>query len=63
MAAALLRKEELMNYFHIDVPGSRAATLDGYIQDGYLALGQSMKRPAIVVIPGGGYVYCSRAEG
>lgn len=52
-----------MHYFHINIPGSREATLDGYIQDGYLALGQSMKRPAIVVMPGGGYVYCSRAEG
>ena len=28
-----------------------------------LALGQYSKRPAILVCPGGGYVYCSRAEG
>lgn len=52
-----------MNYFHIPVPGSKAATLDGYILDCDLSLGQYSRRPAIVVCPGGGYVYCSRAEG
>ena len=39
------------------------ATLDGYILDCNLTLGQNTKRPAILVCPGGGYVYCSRAEG
>lgn len=52
-----------MKTFHMEVPGSKAATLDGYILDCDLMLGQYQKRPAIVVIPGGGYVYCSRAEG
>jgi len=52
-----------MKMFHMDVPGSKAATLDGYILDCDLTLGQYQKRPAVIVIPGGGYVYCSRAEG
>ncbi len=52
-----------MRYFHMNVPDSNMATLDGYILDCDLNLGQYAKRPAIVVCPGGGYVYCSRAEG
>ena len=52
-----------MNYFHIPLPGHPEATLDGYILDCDLSLGQYTNRPAIVVCPGGGYVYCSRAEG
>lgn len=52
-----------MNYFHMNVPGHPEATLDGYILDYDLTLGQYKNRPAIVVCPGGGYVYCSRAEG
>lgn len=49
--------------FHMAIPGHPTATLDGYILDCELALGQYQKRPAVVVCPGGGYVYCSRAEG
>lgn len=52
-----------MNMFHMTVPGYPEATLDGYILDCDLNLGQYALRPAIVVCPGGGYVYCSRAEG
>lgn len=52
-----------MNHFHMTLPGHPEATLDGYILDTDLALGQYINRPAIVVCPGGGYVYCSRAEG
>lgn len=52
-----------MHYFHMNVPSSSMATLDGYILDCDLQLGQYQKRPAILVCPGGGYVYCSRAEG
>lgn len=52
-----------MHYFHINVPGSNMATLDGYILDCDLQLGQYKDRPAILICPGGGYVYCSRAEG
>lgn len=52
-----------MRYFHMQLPGHPEATLDGYILDCDLALGQYTERPAIVVCPGGGYVYCSKAEG
>ena len=52
-----------MNYFHMQLPGHEDATLDGYILDCDLALGQYAKRPAIVVCPGGGYVYCAKSEG
>lgn len=52
-----------MYMFHMELPGHESATLDGYILDCDLALGQYTQRPAIVVCPGGGYVYCSRAEG
>lgn len=52
-----------MKMFHMAIPGHPTATLDGYILDCELTLGQYQKRPAVVVCPGGGYVYCSRAEG
>ena len=52
-----------MKMFHMDVPGSKEATFDGYILDTYTTLGQYTKRPAVLVIPGGGYVYCARSEG
>lgn len=52
-----------MKHFLMELPGSREATLEGYLLDTYQTLGQLEKRPAIIVIPGGGYVYCSRAEG
>ncbi len=47
----------------MECPGHSEATLDGYILDCDLQLGQYTARPAIVVCPGGGYAYCSRAEG
>lgn len=52
-----------MRYFHMECPNHPEATLDGYILDCDLMLGQQMLRPAVIVCPGGGYVYCSRAEG
>lgn len=52
-----------MNMFHMTLPDRPTATLDGYILDCYGSLGQYAKRPAIVVCPGGGYVYCARSEG
>lgn len=52
-----------MKMFHMTLPDHPTATLDGYILDCDLAFGQYANRPAIVVCPGGGYVYCSRAEG
>ena len=52
-----------MKSVHFTVPDYPEATLDGYILDCELSFGQEMKRPAIVVIPGGGYLYCSPREG
>ena len=45
------------------VPGYPEATLEGYILDCELSYGQEKKRPAILVCPGGGYLYCSPREG
>ena len=51
-----------MKMIHMSVPGHPEATLEGYILDCEIKLGQSVNRPAIVVCPGGGYVYCSPRE-
>ena len=51
-----------MKMIHMSVPGHPEATLEGYILDCEISLGQDTKRPAIVVCPGGGYVYCSPRE-
>lgn len=51
-----------MKMIHMTCPDHPEATLEGYILDCRLALGQEKKRPAIIVCPGGGYVYCSDAE-
>ena len=52
-----------MKMIHMDVPGSANATLEGYILDCEITLGQETNRPAIIVCPGGGYLYCSPREG
>lgn len=52
-----------MKMIHLTCPGHPEATLDGYILDCELLLGQEKKRPAVIVCPGGGYVYCSPREG
>lgn len=52
-----------MKMIHMHVPGYEDTSLEGYILDCELSLGQEKKRPAIVVCPGGGYVYCSPREG
>ena len=51
-----------MKMIHMNVPGSKSATLEGYILDCEISFGQDKKRPAIVVCPGGGYLYCSPRE-
>ena len=51
-----------MKMIHIPVPGHEDAGLEGYILDCELSLGQETARPAILICPGGGYVYCSDAE-
>ena len=51
-----------MHMIHLSVPDYPETSLEGYILDCELTLGQEKKRPAIVVCPGGGYVYCSPRE-
>ena len=51
-----------MNMIHIPIPGHEEATLEGYILDCEITLGQDTARPAVVVCPGGGYAYCSPRE-
>lgn len=51
-----------MKMIHMNVPDSKMATLEGYILDCDITYGQDTKRPAVVICPGGGYVYCSDRE-
>ena len=51
-----------MKMINITVPNHQDATLEGYILDCEITLGQEMERPAIVICPGGGYLYCSPRE-
>ena len=51
-----------MKVIHVPVPGHPEAILEGYILDCEISLGQEYARPAIVVLPGGGYAYCSPRE-
>lgn len=51
-----------MKTIHISIPGYPQATLEGYLLDCELSLGQEHARPAIVVCPGGGYAYCCPRE-
>ena len=52
-----------MKMIHLSVPGHPEASLDGYLLDCNITLGQEINRPAVLVCPGGGYVYCSPREG
>ncbi|MBQ7374949.1 MAG: alpha/beta hydrolase [Clostridia bacterium] len=52
-----------MKMIKMTVPHHEDATLEGYILDCELSLGQEIERPAIVICPGGGYLYCSPREG
>ena len=51
-----------MKMIHMAVPGSKNAILEGYILDCEIRYGLNKKRPAVVVCPGGGYLYCSPRE-
>ena len=51
-----------MKMIHIPIPGHEEATLEGYILDCDISLGQDYNRPAVVVCPGGGYAYCCPRE-
>lgn len=51
-----------MRSIHLNHPKYPEATLEGYLLDCELKLGQETARPAILVCPGGGYVFCSPTE-
>lgn len=51
-----------MQSFHMPVPNHPEATLEGFLLDCEITLGQEKNRPAVLVCPGGGYVYCSPRE-
>lgn len=51
-----------MKMIHMQCPGHPEATLEGYILDCEISYGLEKKRPAIVICPGGGYLYCSPRE-
>lgn len=51
-----------MKMLHMTCPDHPEATLEGYLLDCEITLGQMTNRPAIVVCPGGGYCYCSPRE-
>lgn len=51
-----------MKMIQMTCPGHPEATLEGYILDCELSLGQETDRPAVIVCPGGGYLYCSPRE-
>lgn len=51
-----------MRMIQMTCPGHPDAALEGYILDCELTLGQDRDRPAIVICPGGGYLYCSPRE-
>ena len=51
-----------MNMIHIPIPGHPEATLEGFILNSDITLGQDINRPAVVVCPGGGYAYCCPRE-
>ncbi len=52
-----------MRSIHLTCPGHPEASLEGYLLDCELLYGQEKNRPAVLVLPGGGYVYCSPREG
>ena len=51
-----------MKMIHMQVPGYPEATLEGYLLDCEITLGTEVNRPAVLICPGGGYVYCSPRE-
>ena len=51
-----------MHSIHLQHPDHPNATLEGYLLDCEITLGQEKNRPAILICPGGGYVYCSPRE-
>ena len=56
-------EEEHMHHEKIIYPENENVYLECYVLDSAVKLGQEKKRPAVIVCPGGGYVYLSPREG
>lgn len=54
---------DLYDYFKVKKPEGAVGTLTGYISDLSREINPERKRPAMLVIPGGGYSYTSEREG
>lgn len=52
-----------MKLIQLPIPGHPGASLEGYVLDCEISYGQETARPAVLVCPGGGYLYCSPREG
>lgn len=52
-----------MRFEKVFYPGKEKVRLDCFLHDSGLRFGQDMKRPAVVICPGGGYMYLSPREG
>ncbi len=51
-----------MRMIKMECPNHPEATVEGYLLDCEITLGQDVNRPAVVICPGGGYVYCCPRE-
>lgn len=51
-----------MRHFTMNPTGDDAVTLTGYLQDRSQTFPNLERRPAVVVLPGGGYEFCSDRE-
>ena len=51
-----------MKWIHTTVPGHEDASLEGFLLDCEITLGQEKERPAVLVCPGGGYLYLAPRE-
>lgn len=52
-----------MKTFTFTHPVHSEATLTGYVLDCDITMGQETNRPAVIICPGGGYLYCAATEG
>jgi len=52
-----------MKHIVMQHPQHPDAVLEGYLLDCDITLGQDKERPAILIFPGGGYLYCAPREG
>lgn len=59
----IVEKIDLYAYFNKEKPQGAKGTLLCYIHSQYSEMGKEVSRPAMLVIPGGGYAFVSQREG